>query len=288
MLSRQKVLLSLLKLVNRLVEPLEFMQWAFLLRNEFPSEGGSAFYDFVPYHCGPYSFTLAHEAGKMEAEGLLVATETTWEATNGDWPESLEPAVLRDLSTIVSKFKSVPPSQVLDEIYARSPEYAVLSKRRKLGQRATAELAVYTAGYEGLSVDAFLSGLIANGIHQLIDVRMNPIARRFGFHKSTLSRLCDDLGISYVHVPQLGIHSSLRQELNDQDDYEELFRQYRKSTLKSETEAIDTVAGLVQDKPSVLVCMEACPDQCHRKHLAKVVAEQTGLEIWHIEAEAVA
>jgi len=288
MLSRQKIILSILKLAGRAIERLEFMQWAFLLRNESPSDGGSAFYDFVPYHCGPYSFTLNHEAGKLESEGLLVATEATWAATNGDWSEALETPVLRDLSAIVRKFKTVPPSQVLDEIYARFPEYGVLSRRRKLVERSTAELAVYTAGYEGLSVDAFLNGLIANGIHQLIDVRMNPIARRFGFHKSTLSRLCGDLGISYVHVPQLGIHSSLRQELNDQDDYEELFKQYRKSTLKSETEAIDTVAGLVQDKPSVLVCMEACPDQCHRKHLAKVVAEQTGLEIWHIEAEAVA
>ncbi len=287
MLSRQKTLLCLLKLAARPVEPFEFMQWAFLLRNEFPSEGGSAFYDFVPYHCGPYSFTLNHETGKLESEGLLVATETTWAVTKGDWPESLEPAVLRDLSAIIRKFKFVPPSQVLDEIYTKFPEYAVLSERKKLAQRSTAELAVYTAGYEGLSVDAFLNGLIANGIHQLIDVRMNPIARRFGFHKSTLSRLCSDLGISYVHLPQLGIHSSLRQELNDQDDYEELFKQYRKSTLKSETEAIENVARLVQQKPSVLVCMEACPDQCHRKHLAKVVAEQTGLEVWHIEAEAV-
>ena len=281
-------MLSLLKIAGRTVGKLEFMQWAFLLRNEFPSEGGSAFYDFVPHHRGLYSFTLNYEAGKLEADGLLVATETTWEATQGDWPTSLEPAVLRDVSTIIRKFKSVPANLVLDGIYARFPEYAVLSKRKKLVERSTAELAVYTAGYEGLSVDAFLNGLIANGIHQLIDVRMNPIARRFGFHKSTLSRLCGDLGISYVHVPQLGIHSSLRQELNDQDDYEELFKQYRRSTLKTETDAIDTVAELVQEKPSVLVCMEACPDQCHRRHLAKVVAEQTGLEIWHIEAEVVA
>lgn len=287
MLLRQKVLLSLLQLAGRPVEQLEFIQWAFLLKNDFPSEGGSSFYDFVPHHSGLYSFTLNHEAGKLESEGLLIATETTWKATQGDWPKSLEPAVLRDVSTIIRKFKSVPADQVLDGIYARFPEYAVLSKRKKLVERSTAELAVYTAGYEGLSVDAFLEGLIANGIHQLIDVRMNPIARRFGFHKSTLSRLCGELGISYVHVPQLGIHSSLRQELNDQDSYEELFKQYRRSTLKTETEAIDIVARLVQQKPSVFVCMEACADQCHRKHLAKVVAEQTGLEVWHIEAEAV-
>lgn len=84
-LSRQKVLLSLLKLAARPVERLEFMKWAFLLRQELPSEGGSAFYDFVPYHYGPYSFTLNHEAGKLESEGLLIATETTWTARKGDW-----------------------------------------------------------------------------------------------------------------------------------------------------------------------------------------------------------
>ncbi len=69
MLLRQKVLLSLLQLAGRPVEQLEFMQWAFLLKNDFPSEGGSSFYDFVPHHSGLYSFTLNHEAGKLESEG---------------------------------------------------------------------------------------------------------------------------------------------------------------------------------------------------------------------------
>ena len=286
MLARQKTLLSLLQVAGRPVKRLEFMKWAFLLRHEFPSEGGSAFYDFVPYHYGPYSFTLNHEAGKLESEGLLIATELTWTATKGDWPASLEPAILHDLSELIRKFKFTPLNKLLDQVYAKFPEYTVHSKRRKLAERSTAELAVYTAGYEGLSVDAFLNGLISCGIHQLIDVRMNPIARRFGFHKSTLSRLCGHLGISYVHVPQLGIHSSLRQELNDQDDYDELFTSYRKSTLKAETDSIDSVAKLVQEKPSVLVCMEANPDQCHRKHLAKALAARTGLDVWHIESEA--
>ena len=139
MLSRQKIMLSLLKLAGRAVGQLEFMQWAFLLRNEFPSEGGSAFYDFVPYHSGPYSFTLNHEVGKLEAEGLLVASETTWLATKGDWPESLEPAVLRDLSAIIRKFTSVPPNQLLDEIYARFRENAIFYRLIKLTQLSTYE-----------------------------------------------------------------------------------------------------------------------------------------------------
>jgi uncharacterized protein (DUF488 family) len=118
-------------------------------------------------------------------------------------------------------------------------------------------------------------------------------SERFEFKKLTVVEVlaitkCGHLGISYVHVPQLGIHSSLRQELNDQNDYDELFTSYQKSTLKSETTAIESVAKLVQNKPSVLVCMEANPDQCHRKHLAKAVAARTGLEVWHVESEAAA
>lgn len=36
----------------------EVTKWAFVLREETPSRGGSAFYQFVPYKFGPYSFCL--------------------------------------------------------------------------------------------------------------------------------------------------------------------------------------------------------------------------------------
>lgn len=88
-------------------------------------------------------------------------------------------------------------------------------------------------------------------------------------------------------VPQLpqaalGIHSAKRKSLETKDDYEALFGDYRATTLKAETTAIDQVASWVRESPSVLVCMEADPCSCHRSNLAAVVSAQCKLPVHHI------
>jgi uncharacterized protein (DUF488 family) len=143
-------------------------------------------------------------------------------------------------------------------------------------------VAVYTAGYEGLLVDAFLDGLIRSGIQRLIDVRNNPVSRRFGFHKSTLARLCASLDVEYVHLPELGIPPSDREAIQTPADYANLFVRYQADVLPRETEKVREAAALVQSAPSVLVCMEADPEFCHRSRLANAVAVHTGLPVVHL------
>ncbi|NJM48439.1 MAG: DUF488 domain-containing protein [Alkalinema sp. RU_4_3] len=72
--------------------------------------------------------------------------------------------------------------------------------------------------------------LLESGISRLIDVRFNPISRRFGFHRSTLGRLCGFLGIDYQHLPELGIPGSEREDLGASSQYESLFSNYRNSS----------------------------------------------------------
>jgi len=168
---------------------------------------------------------------------------------------------------------------LVDYVYSRHPRYTINSEKKKLAERFVASPAVYTAGYESLSVDAFLDRLICNGIQRIIDVRHNPIARRYGFHKSTLSRLAGKVDIQYVHVPELGIQSALRQNLSTLDEYEVLFKRYERETIAGQNGAVNRVARLVRDKASTLVCMEADPQRCHRTRLAAVVADKTGLKV---------
>ena len=67
MLNRQRVVILLLKLADRPVSRTELTKWCFLLRHESETQGGSAFYDFVPYRFGPLSFALYQETEKLEA-----------------------------------------------------------------------------------------------------------------------------------------------------------------------------------------------------------------------------
>ena len=80
-------------------------------------------------------------------------------------------------------------------------------------------------------MDGFLNLLVQSGIRRLVDVRNNPISRRYGFHKATLGRLCGFLDIDYQHVPELGIQPVLRQTWRSAADYEVLFGRYVAESL---------------------------------------------------------
>jgi len=285
MLTRQKVLLQFLEVAGRPVQRIELMKWCFLLRHQSRSRGGSAFYDFVPYQRGPFSFALYQEVHKLEGESYI--------GDSGPQAWRLEPrmagaippvdsALRGEIESLLRKLSGFSADKLIDYVYTRYPYYTVNSEIRRLAERPVAEPAVYTAGYEGLSVDAFLNMLVVNGIRRLVDVRNNPIARRYGFHKSTLGRLAGHLGIEYVHVPELGICSEKRQGLGGGADRKALFRQYERTTLVEEKSAIRRVSGMMQEVPSVLVCMEAEPSCCHRSHLADPVSKLTGLPIIHL------
>jgi len=247
--------------------------------------GGPAFYDFVPYLYGPFSFALYQEAEKLVAQNYLHDDgENHWSLISEVAASAGSPGrdVERDAMRLVSRFGKKDTTSLVDYVYERYPAFTVNSKRRKLSVRPEAKPAVFTAGYEGLSIDGFLNLLIVSGIKRLIDVRNNPIARRYGFHKSTLQRLTDRLEIDYVHLPELGIRSEDRQSLVDQDDYDTLFDRYEKTILKDERESIQQVGRLVTELPSVLVCMESEPKCCHRSRLAAAVSKEIKLPIRHL------
>lgn len=69
------------------------------------------------------------------------------------------------------------------------------------------------------------------GIAALIDVRANPVSRKYGFARSSLSDIAGKLDIDYTHIPELGISSKDRSQLCDFDSYQELLDRYERKTL---------------------------------------------------------
>jgi len=268
---------------SRPVSHLELTKWAFLLAHEMPSGGGSAFYDFIPYQYGPFSFTLFREIDGLVRDGHLRegAAENVWEREDGigQCVLNLNVDVQTDAARVVDRFLDQNHEKLIDYVYSEFPWYTVNSRIRQLANRPSAKPAIFTVGYEKWSVDRLLDELMRHGIARIIDVRRNPIARRYGFHKSTLSRLAGKVGIEYIHVPELGIPSELRQELNSQADYQRLFTRYTDTILPGNTDSVNRVASLVQKKASALLCMEADPAQCHRTCLAKAISKLTNLSV---------
>jgi len=281
MLNRQKCLLYMIEQAGRPVTRLELTKWAFLLAHEMPSGGGTAFYQFLPYRHGPFSFCLYREADTLVRNGYAVDDGKSWSLVK-DVPrptDSLSRRVRADAARVVERFGARRPDALVDYVYREFPWFTVNSVVRKLGVRPVGPRAVYTAGYQGWHVDGFLNMLMRAGVQRIVDVRSNPVARRYGFHKSTLRRLCGKVQVDYLHCPQLGIRSEWRRDLAGAADYEALLTRYEAETLRREAPAVEEVAALVAGRPTVLMCMEADPQCCHRTRLAARVAQATDLPV---------
>jgi uncharacterized protein (DUF488 family) len=265
---------------------LQMMKWAFLLSQETPSRGGKTFYHFIPYKYGPYSFTLQQERDALIRNGYLEGSDDRyWTLTNiGRSLEiNLPVNVAEDIQYIMSEYGRFSSQKLIELVYNQYSWFTANSvmagKRRR--NRPVAESAIHTAGYEGRTVDEFLNLLMESGIARLIDVRFNPVSRRYGFHKSTLSRLCGYLDIDYQHLPELGIPGSERGSLAVAGGHQALFVGYQQG-LESKGAALSRVVDLLRGQPSVLVCMEADPQFCHRNVLAKYLASSINLPVKHL------
>lgn len=283
MFYRRKIILALIELLGGEVEKLRFQKLLFLyaMRKSKPE------YDFVPYKFGCYSYSAKADMNTMVKKGYLEETENKYgklDSTN--YFQKLKPADRTLLQEVVSDYGNMNSNTLIKHTYLNFPFYAIRSTIAhemlpgKLYERIEnavpkdEETTLFTIGYEGISLEMYLQKLVRNNIKLLVDVRKNPLSMKFGFSKTLLKRYCNSLGIEYKHIPDVGINSDKRQQLETQKDYDRLFAEYRKTTLMETTEAQNQILGLLKDhKRIALTCFEAEPCQCHRTHLASYISQ---------------
>ncbi|MGA2730361.1 MAG: DUF488 domain-containing protein, partial [Terracidiphilus sp.] len=184
-----------------------------------------------------------------------------------------------------AKYSHLHGTKLLQDVYRRYPYYAIKSERAakimndQEMSAITAALPVaaaaclFTIGYEGSSLEGYVNRLIKNNVKTLVDVRRNPLSRKYGFSKKTLSDTVRKLGIGYVHFPELGIASERRQGLNAQDDYDRLFNSYERHELKQNGKALHDLFNLfLKDKRVAVTCFEANVRMCHRERVANAMS----------------
>lgn len=293
MLTRQKVVLMLLDQLGGTVRRIELVKLAFLLRHETVFRDAHTFYDFVPYKFGPFSFALYRELQALERDGYVTDNEESFSlrgATRHLAHEKAEELPWLDqcaVKTVVSTYGRMGKDLLVKDVYSRYPWFATRSELRhlvpaQLPPVARADLAVYTVGYEGRSVDGFLDHLLRSGMQAILDVRANPISRKYGFAKRSLSEIAEKLGLAYHHLPELGIPSEQRGGLDDFDSYQRLLERYQNEMLPRQTTEIDRLIRLLHQRPSVLVCVEKDVRQCHRGRLAQAASAKSDLPIIHL------
>lgn len=290
MFYRRKIILALFQVFNNRLEKIQLQKLLFLLT----SRQNKPDYDFVPYLYGCYSFSATADLGAMIRNGNISEDKnhfTSLEKTN--YISSLTNDDQCILKKIKSSFGNFGANTLMKYTYIHHGYYAINSITAKnilspfeyskvVSSRPLNEItALYTIGYEGTSLESYLNKLVKNDIKVLVDVRRNPLSMKFGFSKTNLKKFCENLNIQYVHIPEVGIRSEQRQELNSQTDYDKLFKVYVKKNLKETLTQQQQILALLNEKKRIaLTCFESNICQCHRKHLAEAI---TGLPGWNFE-----
>ena len=129
-------------------------------------------------------------------------------------------------------------------------------------------MTVFTIGYEGTSISAFISTLVASGVEVLIDVRAVALSRKPGFSKSALATHLERAGIEYLHLVELGDPPQGRSAARE-GDYTAFRRIYSRHLSKRKSlDALERVNVIARQRAICLMCFERNPATCHRSLIA--------------------
>ncbi len=282
--ARQKRLLALLDALGGEVGGLDFQKLLLLYCSEMEETPS---YDFVPYKFGGFSFTSYADKRRLIEQNLLADEERSWTLTPaGQAVARIAPAERLRMDGFCRRHAGLRGDVLVAEAYRRHPYYAIrseMAERVLAGDRAALRAiaaarpaangpGLCTIGYEGATLEDYLNRLLRDDVTLLCDVRRNPLSRKYGFSKGTLSKACEGVGIRYEHLPELGIASAERRELKTQADYDALFAVYERESLPRQTAALATIRAWIEAGERVaLTCFEKLPHQCHRHCVAEAL-----------------
>ncbi len=289
MYYRRKYILALLQLFGGQLDNLNFQKLLFLGTRKQEKKS----YNFVPYKYGCFSFQANQDLMTMVKRGNLIKEGNTWNIVDKeDYYALLKKEDRTSLSWLVNNYKDFEAEDLIKETYRNYPFYATKSKiaekvltktefKKVNAQKRTFEEPMFfTIGYEGISLETYLNKLIINDVRLLVDVRKNSFSMKYGFSKSQLKNACESIGIVFMHLPQLGIESENRQELNSLNDYKKLFESYKMTTLKTNIEYLFQLKDLSEKYLRVAItCFEKEICMCHRGVVAEEIKKLKG---WNI------
>jgi len=272
--KRQQFLLCFLKELNEPLTATEFQKLLFL----YLTKNNLSYYEFIPYLYGGFSIQAGEDINTLRAMGWLADTNGKIQYNGGDNLASIKLPFEYIGKSVSEQLPKVRGNRLVKLVYEQYPYYAINSRtaatimdtagmtqiKAVKEQLKQTKQTLFTIGYEGITVERYLNTLIKNDVQVLCDVRNNPLSRKFGFSKNNLQKYLGNIGIEYVHFPELGIKSEKRNNLNSDEDYQNLFKEY-KSSLSNRHEFLDKIYLLLETKKRIaLTCFEREPSHCHR------------------------
>lgn len=279
---RRKIILALIELCDGQVTAKRLQKLLFL----FTRLQSTKAFDFVPYKYGCFSFQANQDISTLTTYGYVSLNDTD----NGryiklekqdDYVSLLNKDDIKSIKSTFLEFGKMKQAELIKYTYQKYPFYAINSSIASdimsnaeldiiaAQRRHFEETVLFSIGYEGVSLERYINTLIIKDVRVLCDVRKNAFSQKYGFSKKQLQAACTGVGIAYLHMPELGIESSDRQELKTQKDYDSLFDTYERNTLSNREVELKKLLSVIGDNKRIaLTCFEKDPRQCHRTRVA--------------------
>lgn len=283
MYYRRKILLALLEAAGGNLSSTDMEKLLFL----FCMEQEKNHYDFFPYKFGCFSFMSYQDKRILTDQGYLSDVENFKlyrRKSTFHLLKSEDRYAIKDFARQTNKLRG---DKLIRYVYLKYPYYATRSEitdrvlsdeeKNRIGMQRKTELSkcLMTIGYEGLTIDSYIDKLMQNNVSIVIDVRRNPISMKYGFSKTRLRNYLNKVGIAYEHIPELGIDSSLRKNLETVDDYNELFADYAMNMLHNSEDHLSRITRILASYNHVaLTCFEAKATSCHRHKITEHLHKQ--------------
>jgi len=146
-------------------------------------------------------------------------------------------------------------------------------------------MTLFTIGYEQAKSAAVIDELKRARVGLIVDTRAVAASRRPGFSKRQLAAGLDEAGIGYLHLQKLGTPKEGRDAARS-GNLARLFDLYEKHLATPEArEQLDELTTIVKSgRPVCLLCYERDVEHCHRKRIAELICERTGVTVEHLAA----
>jgi len=268
--SGEKGIIYLLNNNKSKMSKLRLVKLMFLVSKRIP------LYYFVPYKYGPFSFQLYHDLSHLERDGFVSIDDDSVHLVKTELP-SVDLKIKNIIRMNSERFSALDDKALLDYVYEEHPEYTIFSQYQKRMDYDRNSSGITTIGYEGKTIDKFLYELIKNKIGIVADVRKNAYSMKFGFQRNKLKSYLEKIGIDYIHMPELGIPSDSRKNLNSYEDYQALFAGYRQE-IETKMDYLERIKSISQNKKVSLMCFEKDVKFCHRGVIAERL-RKSGVEV---------
>lgn len=135
---------------------------------------------------------------------------------------------------------------------------------------------LYTLGYQGIDVFAYVQTLKRAGVGLVVDVRETPWSYKRSFCKTALSAELSKAGIEYIHVRSAGNPKENRRTAPTRKECLKRYRQHLRRTPEALTDLLEVIQRASKRKKTIcLTCYEKLHHECHRSILATALRKSS-------------